>query len=64
MWSAIISAAVSLFKFFVDKSMASKVKMEEYVGYIKEWLKRTPTGAEVSDEHDEIMDRKVKYEEN
>lgn len=56
MWSAIISAVISIGGWFASRYLDNKQRILRYVNYVKEWIENTPTGAEVADDHDDLME--------
>jgi len=55
MWTAVITAVINIVGWFAGRAANSKVRVQRYIKYIKEWIKKTPTGAEISDSHDDLM---------
>lgn len=65
MWSAIVTFLISIFQMFVSGTAKSKQKAKEYVDYFQKWVKKTLTGAQISDKHDELFERETpQWEEN
>lgn len=64
MWTTIVSAVISIVTWIVDKNQKARISTEKYIDYIQKWIKNTPTGSEVSDDHDELMNRDINEDDN
>ena len=59
MIETIISIALSLVGWIIDRSKKAKLSAKKYVDYIKQWIDITPSAADVADDHDELFNRKI-----
>lgn len=57
MWSKIISAVISSVAWAVSRNIIAQENADKYVNYIKKFSQNTPSGAEISDEYEDLIRR-------